>query len=97
MMTSLPIASITRTAVAGGAGEPAEVPRVAERADEDAGVGGVILHPDPVAEDGAAGEGARGVDGDHADRLARLAGSAAISRSVRVDLPAPGEPVIPIT
>ena len=43
------------------------------RADVDAGVGGVLGHPDPVAEQRAAGERRGRVDGEHADPLARLA------------------------
>ena len=48
-------------------GETAEMPTRGHRADEHAGVERVVLHPDPVAEDGAAGERRRRVDGQHAE------------------------------
>ena len=41
----------------GGGGEAAEVPARGHRADEDAGVGGVGLHADAVAQDRPAAEG----------------------------------------
>jgi hypothetical protein len=40
------------------------------RADVDVAVERVVLHPDPVAEQGAAGERRRGVDREHAHALA---------------------------
>ena len=58
-----------RDDVIGGRGEAAQVPARGHRADEDAGVGGVRLHPDPVAEDRAAAEGRARVHGDDADAL----------------------------
>ena len=39
-----------------GEGETTQVAAARHRPDEDAGVGGVALHPHPVAEDGTAGE-----------------------------------------
>src|SRR5436190_2542137 len=47
-------------------GEPAEVAARAHRADEDVGVEEVVAEPDPVAEQRAVREGARGIDGDDA-------------------------------
>ena len=44
------------------------------RADENVGVGRVRLHPDPVAQERAAGDRARWVDGDDRHRPADLAG-----------------------
>jgi hypothetical protein len=54
----------------GGGGQAAEVPARGHRSDVDAGVGGVLLHPHPVAQDGAAREGARRVDRQHRHPLA---------------------------
>ena len=45
--------------------EPAGMAARGHRADEDVGVPGVGLHPDPVAEQRAAGDRARGIDRDH--------------------------------
>ena len=53
-----------------GQRQAAEVATGGHRADEHAGVGGVVLHADPVAEDGAAGERRRRVDGQHGDLVA---------------------------
>ena len=53
--------------LARGGGEPAEVPASRHAADEDAGVERVPDHPNPIAEDRSAGEGARGIDRDDAD------------------------------
>ena len=47
--------------------QPAEVPAGGHRADEDAVVGGVVLHADAVAEQRPAGERRARVDGQHAD------------------------------
>ena len=58
--------------VDGGAGKPPEVPPGGEALDENALVERVLLHPDPVAEDGAAGIRARRVDRDDPDRLPAL-------------------------
>ena len=51
----------------GAAREAAEFATASHGADEDAGVGMMLLHADAVAEDGAVGERAGGVDGDDAD------------------------------
>ena len=80
----------------GRPGQPAEVAAGGHRADEDAGVGGVVPHPHPVAEQGAAGERRGRVHRQHADPDARLR-SAVTSTEVEVDLPTPGEPVKPMT
>ena len=58
---------------------------------------GVVLHPDPVAEQRAAGERRRRVDGQHADPLAARRGRPPTSAEVVVDLPTPGAPVRPTT
>ena len=52
---------------------PPWCPRVAERADEDAVIGGVAAHPHAIAEQRAAAERAGGIDGHHADPLAARA------------------------
>ena len=49
-----------------GRRQPAEMAAGGHRADEDALVGGVLLHADAVAEQRAAGERRRRVDGEHA-------------------------------
>src|SRR5207247_2948841 len=54
-------------------GEPAEVAARAHRADEDALVEEVVGEADPVAEERARAERARGVDRDHPDRPPRRA------------------------
>ena len=65
-----------------GQRQPAEVAAGGHRADEHAGVEGVVLHADPVAEDGAAGERRRRVDGQHRRprrrRRARIAPTSAL-------------------
>ena len=53
--------------------QAAEVAARGHRADVDLGVERVVLHPDPVAEQRAAGERRRRVDGEHADPLAARA------------------------
>ena len=53
-----------------GPGQAAQVPAAGHGPDEDPVVGGVVLHPHPVAEQRAAGERRRRVDGEHADPLA---------------------------
>ena len=83
-----------------GQGQPAEVAAGGHRADEHAGVGGVVLHADPVAEDRPAGERRRGVDSEHGDLLAEgpqvaherrreraLAGARRAGHTERVGLP----------
>src|SRR5262249_37685921 len=54
-------------------GEPAEMASRPHRADEDLGVEEVVAEPDPVAEQRAVREGARGIDRDDADRDLTLA------------------------
>ena len=82
--------------VRGRPGQPAEVAAGGHRADEHALVGGVLAHPDPVAEQRAAGERRRRVDGEHADPAA-LRAQRPTSADVVVDLPTPGGPVSPTT
>ena len=67
--TSQPAPSSTRTACGVAAASPPRWPAAGHRADVDARVGRVVLHPDPVAEDRAAGERAGRVDGEHADPM----------------------------
>ena len=55
--------------VADGLGEAAQGAARGEAADEHAGIFGMALHPDPVAQDRAAGEGGGRIDGEDADRL----------------------------
>ena len=50
--------------------ETSEVPPRGHRTDEHPGVGGVVLHPHPVAEDRPARERRRRVDGEHGDGTA---------------------------
>ncbi len=57
--------------VARGARQSAKVAARRHAADEDAGIAGMRLHPHAIAKDRAAGERARRVDGDDADRTAR--------------------------
>ena len=71
--TSQPAASSTRSACGVAPRQPAEVTARGHRADVDVAVEGVVLHPHPVAEQGAAGERRRRVDRQHADALAGLA------------------------
>ena len=73
-------------------GQPAGVAARRHRADEHAVVAGVCLHPDAVAEQRAAGDRARRVDGDHRHGPAGARGPRAISAATSVDLPAPGRP-----
>ena len=56
--------------VAGGPRQPPELAAAGHAPHEHAGVAGVRLHPDPVAEHRAAAERAAGIDGQHADRPA---------------------------
>ena len=53
--------------VGGGGGDSTQAATGGHGADEDAGVGVVLHHADAVAEDGAAGEGAGGIDGEDGD------------------------------
>src|SRR4051794_20129011 len=57
-----------RRRVGGGGGEPAEMAAGGHAADEHAGIGRMRLHPQPVAQHGAAAEGAGGIDGENANR-----------------------------
>ena len=78
-----------------GHGQPAEMAPRRHRPDEDAGVERVVLHPDPVTEDGTARERRRRVDGEHAELrhpgAARRGDEAVDERR----LPGPGGPVMP--
>src|SRR5579859_3641741 len=56
-----------------GARKSAEKTARGHRADKDAVVAGVALHADAIAENGATGVGACGIDRDHADGLLRFA------------------------
>ena len=62
--------------VGGGEGESAERAAGGHGARVEAGVGMAILKTDAVAENGAAGEGAGGIDGDDADGFAGFPKSA---------------------
>ena len=73
--TSNPAASSTRRRDRGRRREPAGVPARRHRADEHAVVVGVGLHPDAVAEERAAGDRRRRVDGHDRDRAPGLAHS----------------------
>ena len=77
-------------------GEPAEVAARGHRADVDAAVAGVVLHPHAVTEQRPAGERRRRVDGEHADPPA-VGAQRAHQRRRRRRLPTPGEPVSPRT
>ncbi len=63
--SSLPAASISQRHLQRRLGEAAERAARGHRADEHAGVEEVIGEADAVAEQGALGEGARGVDREH--------------------------------
>ena len=67
------------------------------RADVDAGVQEVVGEPDAVAEQRAARERARGVDGDDADRPVAGAQTCSTSAAMSDDFPTPGGPVTPMT
>ena len=58
-----------------GPGQPAEVAPGGHRADVDVAVGRVVLHPHPVAEQRATGEGRGRVDREYADPFACLRSS----------------------
>ena len=85
--------------VAGRARQAAQVSARRHAADEHAFVGGVRLHPQAIAEHGAARERARRIDRDDARRSdvesACRRKSRSISRSTSVLFPAPGGPVTP--
>ena len=92
---SLPAASSRRAMSAGGAGQAAERAARGHGADEDAGVGVVLLHADAVAEDGAAGDAAARDRRPRSPPCCLPARSARASASTSVLLPAPGAPVMP--
>ena len=77
-----------------GGRQPAELAARGHRADEHALVGGVVLHPHPVAEQRAAGERRGRVDRQHADPLARRPqrGDERRRRRRLADAGRPGEP-----
>jgi hypothetical protein len=77
--------------------QPAEVAAGGHRADEHARVGGVLLHPDAVAEQRPAGERRRRVDGEHPDPLPRRRGSPTSAVGRRRLARRPAHPVSPIT
>ena len=52
--------------------QAAELAAGGERADEGVRMGAVLAHPDPVAEDGAAADRARRIEGDDRDLQAAL-------------------------
>ena len=81
----------------GRPGQAAEVPAAGHRPDEHAVVGGVVLHPHPVAEQRAAGERRGRVDRQHADPLARGPVGRGPARRSRWTCRRPGEPVSPMT
>ncbi len=71
MMTSdLPAASSTSAASVVERARPPKLTARRHAADEHVAVGRVRLHPQPIAENRAAGERAGRIDGDDADRLA---------------------------
>ena len=74
-------------------GQPAEVAARGHRADEDLGVGGVVRHPDPVAEQRTAGERRRRVDGEHADAVpgGPVGGDERVGRRRLADAGRPGD------
>ena len=76
-------------------GEPAERAAGRHRADEDARVEEVVGEADPVAEHGALGERARGVDREHADLAVAPCAARRMIAPIRVLLPTPGGPVRP--
>ncbi len=81
---------------AGRGGQPAQGAARGHRPDVDARVERHALHPDPVAEERAAAEW-RGRDRPRPPPPGVPAARKAVTRrSVSVDLPAPGGPVIPI-
>src|SRR5579864_8705635 len=82
---SLPLASrMVATSVVARA-RPPRKPRGGHAADVDAGIGVMGLHADAIAQDGAAGVRAGGIDGDDADGallLAVLAGELVDQRAL---------------
>ncbi len=76
--------------------EAAEGAARGHRADEDAGVEEVLGEPDPVAEQGATGERAGGIDREHRDLPVGLAHLRRSGRRSACDFPTPGGPVKPM-
>ena len=68
-ITGNPAASSTATDGRGRAREPTLVAARGQRADEDAVVGGVAVHPHAIAQERAARKRAGGIDGHHRDPL----------------------------
>ena len=81
-----------------GSGErhPTEMSARGHRPDEHAGVGGVLLHPDAVAQQRAAGVRGGRIDREHRDRAVRVRARTRTSPAASVDFPTPGAPVRPI-
>ena len=75
--------------------QPAEVAAGGHRADEHSRIGRVLLHPDPVTEQRAPGERRGRVDRQHPDPLTGCPQARSTSAAVEVDLPTPGDPVMP--
>ena len=95
MIQRLPVGVEQADRLRSGEGETSEVATRRHRTDEHARVGGVVLHPHPVAEDRAAGERRRRVDREHR-RLEIEAAQVPMIADVRVLFPEPGAPVRPI-
>ena len=74
---------------------PPACPRDAIERMNTSAIAGVGLHPDPVAEQRAAGDRARRVDRDRPPTVRPASRTSAISAETSVDLPEPGGPVIP--
>ena len=95
MIVSKPAASSARTTSRVEAASPPRLPRLAMLRMKTLSVARQFLHADTVAQDGAAGEPAAGIDGEDADLLFRAAAARAPVASLSVLLPAPGDPVNP--
>ena len=93
--TSKPAASRHEHGVGGGLGEAALVAAAGHRADEHAGVEEVVGQADPVAQHGAAGEGAGGVDAHHGHALVAAARRCRRARRSACSCPPPAAPVMP--
>ena len=59
--------TLARRDIPGREGKTAEMASGGHRSDEHSGIGGVILHPHAVAENGTTGERRRRIDGEHRD------------------------------
>ena len=96
MMTiSKPQAARTAALAAVVAGQAAGVTAGRHRADEDAAVRGMLLHAHAVTEDRAAGDGARGVDGEDRDGPPRGTAPRRRGPPPGSTCPTPGGPVMP--